>query len=144
LSASYSASLVLTWTDHRPRRAWCAACLLLLIALAEIAWRGYGLWALLGLVLWLPLAWFGWPPPPAAQELQLGPYGSQLRQFVDSEPVAIDLLPGTVLLPSVVVLHWRPALGRGRRYLWLWAGDLGEDSFRDLRRWWLVFGQKRR
>lgn len=144
MSASYSPSLVLTWTDHRPRRAWCAACLLLLTALAEIAWRGYGRGALFGLVLWIPLAWFGRPPSPAPQELELGPHGSQLRQVDGAEPIAIDLLPGTALLPWVVVLHWRPAGGRGRRYLWLWARDLGEDSFRDLRRWWLVFGQKSR
>lgn len=144
MSASYSPSLALTWTDRRPRRAWCAACLLLLLALAEIAWRGYGLWAVSGLLLWVPLAWFGWPEPPAAQELLLGPHGCQLWRADHAEPIAMVLLPGTVLLPSVVVLHWRPAAGRGRRFLWLWARDLGEDSFRDLRRWWLVFGQKSR
>tara|TARA_R110002110_G_scaffold412968_2_gene639688 strand:- start:12683 stop:13114 length:432 start_codon:yes stop_codon:yes gene_type:complete len=142
LSTSYSPSLVLTWTDHRPRPVWCAVCLLLLVALAEIAWRGYGLWALLGLLLWIPLAWFGWPAPPGAQELLLAPHGSQLWQEDGAEPVAIELLSGTVLLPRVVVLHWRPVAGRGRRFLWLWVHDLGEDNFRALRRWWLVFGRK--
>ncbi len=144
MSAPYSPSLVLTWTDRRPRKAWYAVCLLLLIAIAEVAWRGYGLLALLGLVLWLPLAWFGLPPLPAQQTLLLEPQACQLYRLGATDPVAMDLLPGTVLLPWVVVLHWRPAGSRGRRYLWLWAGDLGEDSFRDLRRWWLVFGQKSR
>jgi hypothetical protein len=144
LSASYSPSLVLTWADHRPRRAWCAACFLLLAALVEIAWRGYGLWALLGLLVWMPVAWLGRPARPVPQELLLGPQGHQLRQTNAAEPIAIDVLPGTVLLPSVVVLHWRPVGGRGRRFLWLWARDLGDDCFRDLRRWWLVYGQKSR
>ncbi|MDO8860751.1 hypothetical protein Q6D67_03470 [Haliea sp. E1-2-M8] len=116
----------------------------MLIALAEIAWRGHSLWALAGLVLWCPLAWFGLPPRPALQSLLLEPQACALRQAADASPMAIDLLPGTVLLPWVVVLHWRPAAGRGRRFLWLWARDLGDDSFRDLRRWWLVFGQKGR
>jgi len=143
LSTSYSPSLVLIWTDHRPRKAWCLVCLLLLAALAEIAWRGYGVWALLGLLLWVPIVWFGWPTPPAAQELLLAPQASQLRRAEEAEPITMDLLPGTVLLPWLVVLHWRPATGsRGRRFLWLWASDLGGDSFRDLRRWLLVFGHK--
>jgi hypothetical protein len=143
LSASYSPSLVLTWIDRRPRRAWCVACLLLLIALAEIAWRGYGLWALLGLLAWMPIAWCGWPVPPAVQELLLAPQASQLRRMEGAEPITMELLPGTVLLPWLVVLHWRPVAGRrDRRFLWLWASDLGGDSFRDLRRWLLVFGHK--
>lgn len=144
MSASYSPSLVLTWTDRRPRKAWYAACLLLLIALAEIAWRGYGLWALLGLLLWMPVAWLGRPAQPAPQELLLGLDGHQLWQADAAEPIAMELLPGSVLLPSVVVLHWRPVAGRGRRFLWLWARDLGDDGFRDLRRWWLVYGYKSR
>lgn len=142
MSTSYSPSFVLTWTDHRPRPVWCAVCLLLLVALAEMAWRGYGLWALFGLLLLIPLAWYGRPAPPGAQALLLAPHGSQLWQEGGAEPIAIELLSGTVLLPWVVVLHWRHVAGRGRRFLWLWAHDLGEDSFRDLRRWWLVFGQK--
>ena len=97
MSTSYSPSLVLTWTDHRPRPVWCAVCLLLLVALAEVAWRGYGLWALLGLLLWIPLAWFGWPAPPGAQELLLAPHGSQLWQEDGAEPVAIELLSGVPL-----------------------------------------------
>lgn len=144
MSASYSPSLVLIWTDQRPRRVWCAACLLLLAALAEIAWRGYGLWALLGLLVWMPVVCLGWPTQPKPRELLLGPHGHHLWQAATAEPIAIDVLPGTVLLPSVVVLHWRPAAGRGRRFLWLWARDLGDESFRDLRRWWLVYGQKSR
>lgn len=144
MSASYSPSLVLTWADHRPRRARCAACFLLLAALVEIAWRGYGLWALLGLLVWMPVAWLGRPARAAPQELLLGPQGHQLWPANVAEPIAIDVLPGSVLLPSLVVLHWRPATGRGRRFLWLWAGDLGDDAFRDLRRWWLVYGQKSR
>lgn len=144
MSASYLPSLVLIWTDRCPRQAWYAACLLLLIALAEIAGRGYGLWALLGLLAWMPGAWLGRPAQRGSQELLLGPHGHQLWQADAAEPIAMDLLPGTVLLPSVVVLHWRPVAGRGRRFLWLWARDLGDDSFRDLRRWWLVYGQKSR
>ena len=115
---------------------------MLLVALAELAWRGHGPWALSGLVVWLPLAWWGMPPPPAPQSLLLGPHLCQLRQGAAGEPVGLNLLSGTVLLPWVVVLHWRPVAGGGRRYLWLWAADLGEDDFRDLRRWWLVFGRK--
>ncbi|MEQ8802920.1 MAG: hypothetical protein RLP45_12860 [Haliea sp.] len=83
-------------------------------------------------------------PPPTSQSLQLEARACALRQAPEAVPVAIDLLPGTVLLPWVMVLHWRPTAGRGRRFLWLWARDLGEDGFRDLRRWWLVFGQKSR
>ncbi|MEQ9465494.1 MAG: hypothetical protein RJQ10_17670 [Haliea sp.] len=143
MSALSSPSLVLTWTDHHPRPAWCLACLILLIALAELAWRGHGLWVLPGLVFWVPLACWGMPPPPSPQYLLLGPHGCLLRQGAAADSVvSMDLLPGTVLLPWVVVLHWRPVAGGGRRYLWLWSADLGEDSFRDLRRWWLVVGRK--
>lgn len=144
MSTSYSPSLALTWTDHRPRKAWFAACLLLILAFAEVAWRGYGFWALLALLLWILLVWRVRPVQPSSQELLLGPHGHQLLLAGAAEPIAMELLPGTVLLPRVVVLHWRPVAGRGRRFLWLWARDLGDDSFRDLRRWWLVYGQRHR
>ncbi len=142
MSASYSPSLDLTWTDHRPRPAWYLLCLLLLVASGEFAWRVHSLWALSVLVFLIPLAWLCMPPPPVPQTLLLGPHTCLLRQGVATVPASIILLPGSVLLPWVVVLHWRPVAGGGRRYLWLWAADLGQDRFRDLRRWLLVFGRK--
>lgn len=90
----------------------------------------------------MPLVWFGAPPPAVARELLLGPDSCELWQGEAGAPVAMELLPGTVLLPWLMVLHWRRAAGRGQGWLWLWAGDLGEQRFRDLRRWWLVFGPK--
>lgn len=137
MSNASSPSLVLTWIDPRPRLAWCGLCLLLLLALAEVAWRGYLPWALGGLLAWGPLAWFARPPPAGLQRLERQADGLIWRPSPQAVSVELSLLPGTLLLPRLVVLPWRPPGGRTVRYLWVWRGDVGDAGFRQLRRWLL-------
>ena len=139
MSAAYSPSLVLTWTDHRPQPCWCLLCLLLLLAISELAVRGYAGYTLAALPAWVLIARLGMPRPRSRWRLEIhaqqcwlsGPSGSPLA------PVALE--PDAVLLPRVCVLAWVPLGSRRRHYLWLWATDFDDADYRALRRWWLVY-----
>jgi hypothetical protein len=142
LFAAYSPSLVLTWTDRRPRPAWCLLCLLILLAIAEVASRGYALAALGSLPGWIGLAWAGMP---AARydwrfEVQGSQYWLTTSTQARSEPISIE--PGSVLLANVVVLRWKPLGHTRRRGLWLWAMDFEDSDYRALRRWWVVHASR--
>lgn len=137
--ATYSPSLVLTWTDRRPQPCWCLFCLLLLLAITELAARGYGEYALAALPAWALVARVGMPRPRDRWRLEIhaqqcwlsGPCCSRLA------PVAFE--PHAVLLPRVCVLVWLRLGSRRRHYLWLWAADFDDADYRALRRWWLVY-----
>ncbi|MAC32352.1 MAG: hypothetical protein CME38_01950 [Haliea sp.] len=134
-STAFCALRVLTWIDPRPRLAWCGLCLLLLLALLEIAQRGYLTVSLLGFAAWSPLAWLGLPAVPAQQRLALGQ--ADLRWWPAQDREAIDLhpLPGCLLLPGLVVLRAAPAAGGAVQILWVWRQDVDRAGFRHLRRW---------
>lgn len=60
------------------------------------------------------------------------------RSAPGADWLALMPLPGTLLLPALVVLQWRPPGARFVRYLWLWRSDVHESGFRHLRRWLLA------
>lgn len=135
-----SPSLVLSWIDPRLRLGWCGLCLLLLLALAEITWRGHATLSLAGLLAGCVAVWLGRLPSPTQQRLELWDEG--LRWFASPQATGIDLtpLPGSLLLPRLVVLRWRDPRQRSSRYLWIWRSDVGSAGFRHLRRWLLCEG----
>jgi hypothetical protein len=142
LSAAYSPLLVLTWTDRRPRPAWCLLCLCLLLAIAEVAARGYGLYALLALPFWVGVACAGMPAARYHWKLEI--QGSQC--WLSSTPrgalAPIAITAHSVLLSRVCVLQWIPLGSQRRQSLWLWAADFSDADYRALRRWWLVQGRR--
>lgn len=139
-STESSASLVLTWTDPRPRLAWFGLCLLLALGCLEVALRGHAWQALAALPAICLLAWCGLPAAATRQGLELHPKGLFWRPTPDADWMELAAVSAT-LLPALVVLQWRPAGRRCCRYLWLWRGDAGDAGFRQLRRWLLCTGR---
>jgi hypothetical protein len=108
---------------------------LLLLALLEIAQRGYVTVSLLGFAAWSPLAWLGLPAVPAQQRLALGQAGLRWWPAPDREAIDLRALPGCLLLPGLVVLRAAPLAGGAVHRLWIWRQDVDRAGFRHLRRW---------